>query len=135
MMHKLIAIAAAGLAGSVILLAAAEGRAQGDSRSRIAGAFQAGLVLPAKPHTGPLPALPRVSFDPPRSAAVVQQVYEFAARHPEVFQYVPCYCGCERVGTHATIPASSVARPRRRVTEWDSHGMACPGASMSPQKR
>jgi len=126
MMHKLIAVAAAGLAGAVILLAAGEGQAQGDSRSRIAGAFQAGLVLPAKPHTGPLPALPRVSFDPPRSPAVVQQVYEFAARHPEVLQYVPCYCGCERQGhtaNHSCFVKSRAADGR--VTEWDSHGMGC----------
>jgi len=25
-------------------------------------------------------------------------MYAFAARHPEVMQYAPCYCGCERSG-------------------------------------
>jgi hypothetical protein len=123
MIQKLITVAAAGLAGSLILVAAGEGRAQGAPRA--AGAAQA-RVLPAKPHTGPLPALPRVSFEPPRSAAVLQQVYEFAARHPEVLQYVPCYCGCERVGhtaNHSCFVKSRAADGR--VTEWDSHGMGC----------
>ena len=31
-----------------------------------------------------------------RPAGVVRTVYEFAARHPEVLHYVPCFCGCER---------------------------------------
>lgn len=125
MIYKLIAVAAAGLAGSVALLAAGEGRPQGDPRPRAAG-VRVAPVLPAKPHTGPLPALPRVSFDPPRSVAVIQQVYEFAARHPEVLQYVPCYCGCERVGhtaNHSCFVKSRAADGR--VTEWDSHGIGC----------
>lgn len=28
----------------------------------------------------------------------VQEAYRFAAEHPEVLQYVPCYCRCEEVG-------------------------------------
>jgi len=58
--------------------------------------------------------------------AVVQQVYEFAARHPEVLHYVPCYCGCERVGhtaNHSCFVKSRAADGR--VTEWDNHGMGC----------
>ena len=96
--YKLIAVAA-GLAGSVVLVAAGEGRSQADLRPRAAAGAQIATVAPTKPHTGPLPALPRVSFDPPLPMAEVQQVYEFAARHPEVLQYMPCYCGCERLGT------------------------------------
>lgn len=26
----------------------------------------------------------------------IVEAYVFAARHPEVLQYMPCYCGCER---------------------------------------
>ena len=51
--------------------------------------------------SGALPALPQVSFEPVRPMPVVQQVYEFAARHPEVLSYIPCYCGCESVGHRA----------------------------------
>jgi hypothetical protein len=111
MVHKLIALAAA------ILLAALVS---------VTGTDAAAPPLPMKPHVGPLPALPRVSFEPPRPMGVVQQVYEFAARHPEVLQYVPCYCGCERLGHEANHSCFVKSRAANgRVTEWDSHGMGC----------
>jgi hypothetical protein len=81
---------------------------------------------PMKAHTGPLPSLPRVSFTPARPMAVVQQVYDFAARHPEVLQYVPCYCGCERSGHNGNHDCFVKSRAANgRVTEWDSHGIGC----------
>lgn len=79
-----------------------------------------------KPHTGPLPPLPRVSYQPARPVDMMAQVYEFAARHPEVLQYVPCYCGCERLGhtaNHSCFVKSRAANGR--VTEWDEHGLGC----------
>jgi hypothetical protein len=121
MIYKLIAVAFLGLAGSVALVAAgaqAE-RPRADAGSQIAAG-------PMRPHTGTLPALPRVSFEPSQPWPVVQQVYEFAAKHPEVLQYVPCYCGCERVGhtaNHSCFVKSRAANGR--VTEWDSHGVGC----------
>jgi hypothetical protein len=89
MIYKLIAVAAVTLAGSVALLAAADARDQ----TRPAAVSQIASSQPMRPHAGPLPPLPRVSFEPSQPWPVVQQVYEFAARHPEVLQYVPCYCG------------------------------------------
>jgi hypothetical protein len=119
MIYKLIAVSTVALVSSVALLAAGQGSSQA-TRPR------AQALNTMKPHTGPLPALPRVSFEPPRSAAILQQVYEFAARHPEVLQYVPCYCGCERVGHTANHSCFVKARAADgRVTEWDSHGMGC----------
>jgi hypothetical protein len=57
---------------------------------------------------------------------VVQQVYEFAARHPEVLSYVPCYCGCERIGHTANHDCFVKSRAANgRITEWDAHGMGC----------
>ena len=126
MIYKLIAVAAVGLAGSVALVAAGEGRSQANLRPRAAAGAQIATVAQTKPHTGPLPALPRVSFDPPVPMAEVQQVYEFAARHPEVLQHMPCYCGCERIGhtaNHSCFVKSRAADGR--VTEWDSHGIGC----------
>ena len=124
MIYKLIALAAAVLVGSVAVLAAGGGLPQAGLRPGAPSALSA--ALPAKAHTGPLPALPRVSYEPPRPQAYVQQVYEFAARHPEVLQYVPCYCGCEREGhtaNHSCFVKSRAADGR--VTEWDSHGLGC----------
>lgn len=121
MIYKLIAVSAVALVSSVALLAAGQGSTRASRPQPGVPALSA-----MKPHTGPLPALPRVSFDPPRSMAVLQQVYEFAAKHPEVLQYVPCYCGCERVGHTANHSCFVKARAADgRVTEWDSHGMGC----------
>jgi len=79
---------------------------------------------PAPP--GPLPPLPRVNFTPAMPMPAVQQVYEFAARHPEVLQYMPCYCGCERVGhggNHDCFVKSRAASGR--IAQWDEHGIGC----------
>jgi Protein of unknown function with PCYCGC motif len=81
---------------------------------------------PMKAHVGPVPPLPEVSFTPSRPMPLVQQVYEFAARHPEVLQYVPCYCGCERLGHNGNHDCFVKSRAATgRVTEWESHGMGC----------
>src|SRR5262249_60212385 len=58
---------------------------------------------PANAKFGPhkqavLPPLPFQGYPPARPAEVVGAVYKFAAEHPEVLGYVPCYCGCERSG-------------------------------------
>ena len=126
MIYKLIAIAGAGLVGSVVLVAAGDGRSQNEPGTRPGVAARIAPVVPMKPHVGALPPLPRVSFEPSRPMPVVQQVYEFAARHPEVLQYVPCYCGCEREGHKANHSCFVKSRATDgRVLEWDSHGMGC----------
>ena len=79
-----------------------------------------------KAHTGPLPPLPDLSIEPPRPMAVIERVYEFAARHPEVLQYVPCYCGCERDGHNGNHDCFVRSRASNgRVAEWDTHGIGC----------
>jgi len=78
------------------------------------------------PATVQLPPLPTVSFDPVEPMPVLRQVYEFAARHPEVLQYIPCYCGCEQVGHKANHDCFVKSRAADgRVTQWDAHGMGC----------
>ncbi len=74
---------------------------------------------------GPLPPIPYEQYLA-RPMAVVQSAYEFAARHPEVLQYVPCYCGCETRG-HGGNHDCFVKRRSAdgRVLEWDPHGSGC----------
>ena len=36
------------------------------------------------------------------ASAEVQEAYQFAAEHPEVLGYMPCYCRCEDVGHIST---------------------------------
>src|SRR5437667_11992869 len=57
-------------------------------------------VKPLAPHEqANLPPLPFGPRDPlPRPPQVVAQVFRFAAEHPEVLTYVPCFCGCEHMG-------------------------------------
>ena len=84
--------------------------------------------FPPKAAVGPLPPLPRVGYAPARPMEVVQQVFEFAARHPEVLSYVPCYCGCEnpRLGHKGNHDCFVKARAANgMVTEWEPHGIGC----------
>src|SRR5690242_9558042 len=51
---------------------------------------------------------------------VIRAAYEFAARHPEVMHYVPCFCGCERGGhkdNHDCFVSGRDAKSH--VTSWE----------------
>ena len=78
-----------------------------------------------KPHPqATLPPLPFGPSPPARPADVVRAVYKFAAEHPEVLSYVPCYCGCERSGHRGNEDCFVTARDNNGdVTEWEPHGM------------
>jgi hypothetical protein len=79
-------------------------------------------VTPAPP--GPLPPMP---LDGPlaRPREVVAAVFEFAARHPEVLQYMPCYCGCELIGHGANHDCFVKSRDAAGRVEWNDHGTHC----------
>jgi hypothetical protein len=82
--------------------------------------------------TGPVrarltaPPLPSVGFAPVRPMNVVRDTYDFAAQHPEILKYVPCYCGCGSQG-HKANESCFVARrdSKGNVLEWDTHGFGC----------
>ena len=78
-----------------------------------------------KPHPqAALPPLPFSPAPPARPAEVVRDVYKFAAEHPEVLSYMPCYCGCERSGHRGNEDCFVTARDANGdVTEWEPHGM------------
>lgn len=69
------------------------------------------------------PPIPSPGFAPGRPVAQARAVYEFAAKHPEILSYVPCYCGCESSG-HPHNESCFVKRrdARGNVLEWDTHG-------------
>jgi hypothetical protein len=73
-----------------------------------------------------VPPLPSVGFAPVRSMDIVRATYDFAAQHPEVLKYVPCFCGCGEQG-HKANESCFVARrdPKGNVLEWDTHGFGC----------
>lgn len=83
-------------------------------------------TAPAKPVRKTAPPLPNVGFAPVRPMDIVRATYDFAAQHPEILSYVPCYCGCGSQG-HKANDMCFVARrdPRGNVLEWDTHGFGC----------
>ena len=84
-------------------------------------------AMKAHPAGSPLPALPYDGYPASRPMPTVRAVYDFAARHPEVLRYMPCFCGCDRSaghrGNHDCFVKSRDAQGR--VVEWDSHGLGC----------
>jgi hypothetical protein len=104
-----VLVAALGAGGAVV--AAGQGAAK--------AAPQAKAAAPSVS----MPPIPNPGFQPPRPMPVMQEVYKFAASHPEVLKFVPCYCGCGAEG-HPHNESCFVKRrdARGNVTEWDTHG-------------
>lgn len=79
------------------------------------------------PHTqANLPPIPFRGYAPPRSPEVVTAAFHFAAEHPEVLSYVPCFCGCQQAGhkgNHDCFVRSRAANGD--VVEWEEHGVEC----------
>lgn len=71
-----------------------------------------------------LPPLPFDPMPPARPMEIVRAAYTWAAEHPEIATYVPCYCGCEHSG-HRGSEDCFVSRRNDKgdVTEWEPHGM------------
>jgi hypothetical protein len=79
------------------------------------------------PHTQTsYPPIPFQGYTPPRPHDVVTAAYQFAAEHPEILSYVPCFCGCERAGhggNHDCFVKQRAANGD--VVVWDEHGVEC----------
>ncbi len=84
-------------------------------------------AMKAHPDGSPMPSLPYDGYPASRPMPVVRAAYEFAAKHPEVLRYMPCFCGCDRSAGHRGNHDCFVKRRdgQGRVVEWDSHGYGC----------
>jgi Protein of unknown function with PCYCGC motif len=61
-----------------------------------------------------------------RSPEVIKAAYLFAAEHPEILTYIPCFCGCERSGHRGNEDCFVKSRAANGdVREWEEHGMEC----------
>jgi hypothetical protein len=59
-----------------------------------------------------------------QSPEIVRAVHLFAARHPEVLSYMPCFCGCQRSGHKHNDDCFVAGRDGTgKVTAWDYHGV------------
>jgi hypothetical protein len=83
---------------------------------------------PPAPHKqANLPPLPFGPRDPlPRPNQVVAAVFVFAAEHPEILTYVPCFCGCDHMGHKGNEDCFVKSRaPNGDVVQWEPHGTEC----------
>jgi len=72
------------------------------------------------------PPIPFQAYTPPRSPEVVTDAYHFAAEHPEITSYVPCFCGCENAGHQGNTDCFVKSRSANGdVLEWEEHGLDC----------
>ena len=79
---------------------------------------------PAPPaYAGELPPLPFSPYPAARPPEVVRAVYSFAARHPEVLHYVPCFCGCQNAGHKDNDDCFIKGRDAKGRPTWEPHGM------------
>lgn len=83
---------------------------------------------PGAPH-GPgfdMPLIDVAGYMPARPMEVLQDAHVFAADHPDVASYVPCYCGCGSAGHKNNADCFVKGRDAEgRVTEWEPHGVSC----------
>jgi hypothetical protein len=75
---------------------------------------------------GDLPPLPFSIVGAAKPEAVLKAAYEFAARHPEILQYMPCFCGCQRGGHRSNHDCFVERRDAAgKVAIWSPHGVGC----------
>lgn len=94
---------------------------------------QPAVVIPPRPKPGAphgpgfdMPLIDLAGYSPARPMDVLKDAHVFAADHPEVASYVPCYCGCGHAGHKNNADCFVKGRdPEGRVTEWEPHGVAC----------
>src|SRR5262245_57914341 len=117
----LLGIAAAALVTTVVVAASQSAPATKSTPPK--SQAPAAASAPARKS---VPPLPNVGFAPVRPMDVVRATYDFAAQHPEILSYVPCFCGCGSQG-HKANESCFVARrdPKGNVLEWDTHGFGC----------
>ena len=112
-----------GIAGLALIATVALSAAQ---------ASKGAATPPAKGGGGPIavrktaPPLPAMGFAPVRPMNIVRATYDFAAQHPEILSFVPCFCGCGADGHKANESCFVAKRDAKgNVLEWDTHGFGC----------
>jgi hypothetical protein len=94
---------------------------------------QPAIIVPPKPKPGAphgtgfdMPVLELGGYAPPRPMDILKDAHIFAADHPEVASYIPCYCGCGNMGHKNNADCFVEARDKTgKVTSWVPHGAAC----------
>jgi hypothetical protein len=132
-----VIVAAVAGVGMLALWRPSSGDAAGQAGEKpVAAASQPTPEIIAKTEaaakTGPrkhvnLPPIPfQAGYAPPRSPEIITAAYQFAADHPEILGYVPCFCGCEHSGHSGNADCFVKSRTAEGdVLAWDEHGVEC----------
>ena len=68
------------------------------------------------------PELPGTSGSTSHPIEFIRAAYAFAARRPDVVQYLPCYCGCEKQGHQSLQFCFVKKRTASGIAQWDGMG-------------
>jgi hypothetical protein len=68
------------------------------------------------------PELPGTTGLPTHPIEFIRAAYAFAARRPDVVQYLPCYCGCEKQGHQSLQFCFVKKRTASGIAQWDGMG-------------
>jgi hypothetical protein len=68
------------------------------------------------------PELPGASGFASHPFEFIRAAYAFAARRPDVVQYLPCYCGCEKQGHQSLQFCFVKKRTPSGIAQWDGMG-------------
>ena len=68
------------------------------------------------------PELPSASGFSSHPMEFIRAAYAFAARRPDVVQYLPCYCGCEKQGHQSLQFCFVKKRTASGIDQWDGMG-------------
>jgi hypothetical protein len=116
---------------AVVALGAAVYLTQSSEPEATAAAQSPQVVPPPPVNLKPYPQAkePPLDIQPayaPRPPEVIRAAYTFAAQHPEVLSYVPCFCGCENAGHRGNHDCFVRERAANGdVIRWDEHGVEC----------
>ena len=119
----LAVLVAAGLAVAVLWRSSQSERAAAGASPSTGRGSQPGVAHEDWALPDDLPPLPLPKALLPRAAHAVRSAYEFAARHPDVLEQLPCYCGCQRLGHRSNRDCFVAARGTAGRVTWDAHGM------------
>lgn len=73
----------------------------------------------------PLHALEEMPAEVQHAHARTQQAYQVAAANPEVFQQLPCYCGCAQIAHKSLYDCYIEASAADGPLTYDLHAVGC----------
>jgi uncharacterized protein with PCYCGC motif len=108
----------------IVLAAACVAAGCSSSAQERAGASNLEFDRPLNLSDAEIPPLPTVPYPLARPPEVVHAVFAFAARHPEVLNHIPCFCGCQARGHKDNDDCFVAERDAHgRPTKWEPHGL------------